>query len=355
MRKMTSHQGKHLLPGNSAESADVASHSNGSCESQDDGAAIAQTGSADSNGSCESQDDGTRLSHHKNGQMGMETFAPADRLDPHDVPERKSGRMGVEAFARVCGVDAAELALAALWRVSAEKMTSGELEKLSTTLGRIRTRTSDLLRAVASVAGQDSKGVDAVHLLGGRAGLANREIRRMKRVAKRLEEMPNTSERLRSGSITFEHAAALADAGAECGTKTVDNDPRLLELAEKVPIDQYFKETRSFAGKHAPDRGKARLNWQRKRRQASLYTEESTGMGVLRALFDPISFNLLRQTVDRHTDILWRKDGGREGQPETLRTPQQRTSDSIFELLTGKPAPAHSTKEQDGTQQAARD
>ena len=257
------------------------------------------------------------------------------------------------ACARVRGVEAAELALEALGRVSAEEMAVGELEELSATLGRVRTRTSDLLRAVASAAARDSKSVDAVRLLGGRAGLANREVRRMKRVAERLEEMPNTSERLRSASITFEHAAALADAAAECGAKTVDNDPRLLELAEKVPIDQYSKETRSFAGKHAPDRGKARLNWQRRRRQASLYTEESTGMGVLRALFDPISFNLLRQTIDRHTDALWRKDGGREGRPETLRTPQQRTCDAIYELLTGKPAPAHKPKKQEKPQQPA--
>ncbi len=239
------------------------------------------------------------------------------------------------------GVDAADLALAALERVSAEKMTSEELERLSTTLGRIRTRTSDLLRSVAEIAAKSGAKSAAGHLLGERAKLGNREIRRLQRAAKRLKEMPNTSERLRSGAITFEHAVALADAGAECGAETVDNDQRLLNLAEKVPIDQYTKNARSFAARHAPDRGKARLNWQRKRRQAWLSTEEGTGMGILRALFDPVSFNLLRQTIDLHTDELWRSDGGRDGQPDTLRTPQQRCSDAIFELLTGKPAPAH--------------
>ncbi len=329
--------------------------SNGSREPRDDGiarGAAAQADSPDSNGNCEPRDDrvarGVALADSPDLNGSREP-----RKGGEGLARRGRGRWGVGAFARVRGVEAAELALAALGRVSAEEMGAGELEELSATLGRIRTRTSDLLRAVAAAA-RDSKSVDAVRLLGGRAGLANREVRRMKRVAERLEEMPNTSERLRSASITFEHAAALADAAAECGAKTVDNDPRLLELAEKVPIDQYFKETRSFAGKHAPDRGKARLNWQRKRRQASLYTEESTGMGVLRALFDPISFNLLRQTVDRHTDALWRKDGGREGRPETLRTPQQRTSDAIYELLTGKPAPAHKPKKQEKPQQTSK-
>ncbi len=329
--------------------------SNGSREPRDGGIArgAAQADSPDFNGSCEPRDDrvarGAALadSPDLNGSREL-------REGGEGLARRGRGRWGVGAFAGVRGVEAAELALAALGRVSAEEMGAGELEELSATLGRIRTRTSDLLRAVAAAAARDSKSVDAVRLLGGRAGLANREVRRMKRVAERLEEMPNTTERLRSASITFEHAAALADAAAECGAKTVDNDPRLLELAEKVPIDQYFKETRSFAGKHAPDRGKARLNWQRKRRQASLYTEESTGMGVLRALFDPISFNLLRQTVDRHTDALWRKDGGREGRPETLRTPQQRICDAIYELLTGKPAPAHTPKKQEKPQQTSK-
>ncbi len=258
-------------------------------------------------------------------------------------------RCSAEVLPSVFGVDAADLALEVLGRVSAEQMTTDELERLSTTLGRIRSRTSDLLRSVAAVAlkdrdkgkGKGGKGVDAVHLLGGRAKLGNREIRRLKRVAERLEEMPNTSERLQSGVITFEHAAALADAGAECGAESVDNDEDLLKSAERTPIDQYYKQTRSFAGRHAPDRGRARLKWQRRRRQASLYTEDDTGMGVIRALFDPISFNLLRQSVDRHTDALWREDGGRDGQPNSRRTPQQRCCDAIFELLTGKPAPAH--------------
>ncbi len=286
---------------------------------------------------------------------GARTPAPGARLPvPDALASGKVASAGAsccvaDALPPVFGVEAADMALEVLGRVSAEQMTPEELERLSTTLGRIRTRTSDLLRSVAAVAlkdkdkdkGKGGKGVDAVHLLGGRAKLANREIRRLKRVAERLEEMPNTSERLRSGAITFEHAAALADAGAECGTESVDNDERLLNSAEKTPIDQYYKQTRSFAGRNAPDRGRARLNWQRRRRHASLYTEDDTGMGVIRALFDPISFNLLRQSVDRHTDALWREDGGRDGQPNTLRTPQQRCCDAIFELLTGKPAPAN--------------
>ncbi len=230
----------------------------------------------------------------------------------------------------------ANAALLSLMKVSIGGKAATDLGLLASVLGRIRTKTSELLCSIASAAREE--GVDASLLLGERARLGKREIRRMKQTAEHLEAMPNTSRRLSSGKLTFEHAAALAEAAKQCGPGVVDGEQELLDLAENVQVDRFTKEARTFASQHSPDLGQSRLERQRRQRRAWMFIEDETGMGVLRAWFDPVSFNLVSQTLDIHTDALWRSDGGRDGRPDSVRTPSQRRCDALFELITEKSA-----------------
>ncbi len=98
------------------------------------------------------------------------------------------------------------------------------------------------------------------------------------------------------------------------------------------------RDARDFAARHDPDAARTVLDRQRRDRCAALFVDEATGMGVLNASFDPVSFALVRQSVDNYNDALWRQDGSRDGTPGQIRDNRQRLADSVFEMLTDRNA-----------------
>ena len=229
-------------------------------------------------------------------------------------------------------------ALAWLDGVSVAGLSGLELRGLAATLGRIKNKADSVLCEVAAAVSQNSAGPAAAEVLQDSVRMSGREARRVARVAEQLVSMPNTAERLASGDITMDHATALANAAEQCGAGAVDGDESLLERAGVAGADAFAKEARGFAARKSPDRGEARLERQRQARTASMFVDRDTGMGRVCADFDPISFNLVEQAIDNRTDVLWRADGGRDGQPDQIRTSGQRRADAIFELITGRNA-----------------
>ena len=213
-----------------------------------------------------------------------------------------------------------------------------ELRDLASVLGRARVKIDSLMCQIATEVGRTGTGVDAASVLQDSGRLSGREARRVDKVAGRLAEMPNTAERLAAGDITMDHASALVTAAEQCGAAVVDGDSELLEQAEKSSSESFARQARRFAAAESPDRGEALLERQRRSRAASAFVDTDTGMGKVIGTFDPISFNLIEQVVDGHTDALWRADGGRDGRPNEVRTSQQRQADALFELITGRDA-----------------
>ena len=230
-------------------------------------------------------------------------------------------------------------ALAWLDQVSAAGLSGPELRALTAVLGRIKNKADSVLCEVAAAVSQNGAGeAAAAEVLQDSVRMSGREARRVARVAEQLSSMPNTAERLASGDITMDHATALANAAEQCGAGTVDGDATLLERAGVAGADAFAREARGFAARQSPDRGEARLERQRRARTASMFVDRDTGMGRVWADFDPVSFNLVEQAVDNRTDALWRADGGRDGQPDQIRTSAQRRADAVFELITGRGA-----------------
>ena len=235
-------------------------------------------------------------------------------------------------------VDRGRAVVGLLDAVSPAGRSVPELRDLASVLGRARVKIDSLMCRIAAEVGRAGAGVDATSVLQDSGRLSGRDARQVDKVAGRLAEMPNTAERLAAGDITMDHAAALVTAAEQCGTDVVDGDSDLLERAEKTSSESFARQARRFAAAESPDRGEALLERQRRARTASVFVDPDTGMGKVFGAFDPISFNLIEQVVDGHTDALWRADGGRDGRPNEVRNSEQRRADALFELITGRDA-----------------
>ena len=235
-------------------------------------------------------------------------------------------------------VDRGRAVVELLDAVSPVGCSAPELRGLASVLGRARAKIDSLMCEIAAEVERAGTGADAASVLQASGKLSGRDARRAAKVGGRLAEMPNTARRLAAGDITIDHASALVAAAEQCGAAVVDGDLDLLERAGKAPSEAFARQARRFAAAKSPDRGEALLERQRRARTASAFVDPDTGMGKIFGAFDPISFNLIEQAVDGHTDALWRADGGRDGQPEQVRTSQQRRADALFELITSRNA-----------------
>lgn len=231
-----------------------------------------------------------------------------------------------------------EAGLAALAAAGLDDVPVPELRDLAAAMGRARTRIEALLGRIASGVDRSGTAAGGAAVLRDSARLPGHQARRVVKVAERLSEMPNTAAVLEAGAITLEHAAALVEAAEQCGAGLVDNDADLLERAGQTSPEAFARQARDFAARRSADRGEARLERQRRARRASSFIDPETGMGRLAADFDPISHNLVTQAIDNRTDALYRADGGRDGQPDLVRTSRQRRADALFELITGRDA-----------------
>ena len=174
--------------------------------------------------------------------------------------------------------------------------------------------------------------------LVGRARLSKRNAKRTVEASEQVAQMPNVARGLTAGELNVEHAQVLADAARRTSPEAVDSAAELLEAAAVVSPETLREQAKTFAARHDPAAAHTELGRQRRERCASLFVDEATGMGVLHAEFDPVSFALVRQALENYNDALWRLDGGRDGTPGQIRDNRQRLADSLFEMVTDRDA-----------------
>ena len=151
--------------------------------------------------------------------------------------------------------------------------------------------------------------------LVGRARMSKRNAKRTVESSEQVARMPNVARGLAVGELNAEHAQVLADAARRTSPDAVDSAAELLEAAAAVSPETLRDQAKAFAARHDPAAAECELSRQRRARCASLFVDESTGMGVLHAEFDPVSFALLCQALENYNDALWRLDSGRDGTP----------------------------------------
>ena len=224
-----------------------------------------------------------------------------------------------------------------LGRVGAGLSRSG-MGEVAETLRRVEAKVSSLKCALAGRLSQTDGGAGADEVLRDQLGVSNREAKQLSRVARTLEEMPNTKAKLEAGEITLSNATALASAADECGARRVDRNEGLLTEASQANPDDFRKRARRWSNVHSPDRGEEKLKRQQRRRKAHLFWSAGLDMGILHAEMDSVSFGQVRQALDKHTDLLRRDDSGGEVPPDEVRTGEQRRADALVELITGRRA-----------------
>ena len=211
-------------------------------------------------------------------------------------------------------------------------------------LGDVVDMASRLRCAAEAVVLSATAALEAARPGSGRSTLVGR-ARRSKHNAKRTVEsseqvaqMPNVARGLAAGELNAEHAAVLADAARRTSPDAVDSAAELLEAAAAVSPENLREQAKAFVARHDPEAAECELGRQRRKRSASMFMDDSTGMGVLHAELDPISYALMRQALENYNDALWRLDGGRDGTPGQIRDNRQRLADSLFEMITDRNA-----------------
>ena len=174
-------------------------------------------------------------------------------------------------------------------------------------MSRISSITASLMHDITTMLSATEE--DPVEVLRHGARLPTRESKRLAKVGKQLEAMPQVKEKLASGDITPDHANALANAAEKVGPETVNSDPGLLEAADRMLPDSFNRHARRWADRKQIEAGIDFLERQKQAREAKLWVEKETGLGVLMAKMPRPQYELVRQAVDRHYLQLLRQDG----------------------------------------------
>ena len=174
-------------------------------------------------------------------------------------------------------------------------------------LGRMQNRVASLMCDVTRTVSETDS--DPAEVLRTKARLPRRESKRMAKVARQLSDMPKVREKFAEGDITLDQATALANAAEKVGPDTVEADPDLLESADRLLPDTFQQHAKKWADRKLIERGVSPLERQRRAREAKLWVEDRTGLGVLMAKLPAPQFTHLRQAIDHHYMELLRRDG----------------------------------------------
>ena len=219
-------------------------------------------------------------------------------------------------------------------RFVAEETSRRHPEEALDLLGRFQTRLSSHMLDLTRQATAVNPGTDAVRVLKQKSRLSGRDAKRMAKVAERLPDLPTVAEALAEGEITVDHAKAMADAADKVGPEAVDSDPKLLEEATRSGPDGFARKARDWSNQKLIEAGIDILERQRRAREAKLWVDKRSGMGMLFAKLTPAQFAHLQQAADAHYRELLRKDSAEGRDPDEVRTPAQRMADVVFELFT---------------------
>jgi len=220
-----------------------------------------------------------------------------------------------------------ELAEVATTGVSRER-----LETLVAELTKVESHAAERrLAATAAIDALADGGLDGADVIRVKARRSAKSAKKAARTAAALEKMPKMRASLALGEITEEHADAAADAATRVSPEEADE---LVDDAASRPADLFAKGARSWATAREREEEKAsRQARLRAAREVSTWTD-AEGMWCLFAKFDPEAGQELSKALQREGDRLWRDDGGRDGRPDEVRTPDQRRADALHGLVT---------------------
>ena len=159
-------------------------------------------------------------------------------------------------------------------------------------------------------------------------GGAKREVQ----FAGRLADLPGTAEALAAGTITPQHARAIADASAH----TPVDEAVLLAAAEKEPADVFGHTVRDHVNERSAGEDlEERRRRQRAQREANI-KRQSDGMYKLFGTFDPVAGARIELALAAMANKVWHAEDARN-----RATPAQRYADALEALITrqgaGKP------------------
>ena len=216
--------------------------------------------------------------------------------------------------------------------VATSGLSRVELEGVVAGVGRVIAALSALqTRCATEIEALDDGGVNSKTVLREAGRMSTRAANTVAKTAAGLAEMPKLAESLAGGAITVEHAAVAVGAAAKTSAEQVDDE--LSKLAETSSVDVFAEQSRRWVNRNQPDDGSELYQRQRRSRLFKNWVNED-GMGVLLAELDPTSYQQVRKAINAEYDRLWRDDGGRDGTPDDVRTPQQRKADAFVALLT---------------------
>ena len=216
------------------------------------------------------------------------------------------------------------------------------LESLLGELARVEAHAAERRLAVtAAIDGLDDGGIGGADVTRVKARRSAKSARKAARTAHALQKMPQTRAALARGEINEEHADAAADAADRVSPEAADS---LVDGATSRPADLFAKGARSWASAREREDDKAsRQERLRAARELSTWTDHD-GMWCLLAKFDPATGQELAKALQRQTDQFWRDDGGRDAQPDEIRTPEQRRADALHALVTASAAATSSKR-----------
>ena len=184
-------------------------------------------------------------------------------------------------------------------------------------------------RLVSASSRLDGGGSAAIELMRASGGCSGREAHRRFRRAAALVRMPTVAGALAEGTITSEHADALARAAEDISAETVEADEGLLERVKSLPADLAAREVTDWVHRHQSDEDReTRFRRQRERRSHRMWTD-SDGTVNSRGRFDSVIGAQIKAVLDDLSNRLYQADGGREGRPEQVRTWEQRNADAL--------------------------
>ena len=217
-------------------------------------------------------------------------------------------------------------------------MSREEANRVTGMLGEMQSMVASLMCDVARQVAEADPDTDPGEVLRRNARMPGRESKRMVRIAKQLSDMPEVKERFATGEITPGHVNALANAAEKVGAGVVDADKTLLEAADDMLPDSFDRYARKWSERKLIEQGLDPLERQRRAREAKMWVEKDTGLGILMAKLPRPQFEQVRQAVDNHYKHHLRRDSAGGQDPDEVRTPKQRLADVVVELATNRDA-----------------
>lgn len=211
--------------------------------------------------------------------------------------------------------------------------TRVELERAIERCGRIESFVAaKRLACLAALAQLGDDGVKPSDTNRVKTRASAKKSKRAARTATQLPSMPKIKQALEDGEISEEHADAAADAAARVSPEAADE--ALAGLAKQLPADRFADEAGDWAGRQeSDDQAETAQQRARRERRGGVWRKKNGRIGI-HAELDPVAGNPVLQAFEREMAKLFKEDGGRDGDPATMRTFEQRGADALAGLIT---------------------